>query len=407
MNIWYISKYASPSKYFFGTRHFYLAEEWVNTGNDVTVFTSNSSHLTDKLPKFKESVFIEFINGVRAVWLNTLKSKKSIGISRILSWFHFDFRLLIINKKNLPKPDVIIVSSLSLTTVLPAWILACRYKAKFIFEVRDIWPLSILILGRYSKYNLFIIYLTWLEKFGYKNADLIVGTMPNLIQHVREDCKVNTKCITIPQGVSLRFYEQEQSEISEEYLNNYIPKNKFIICYAGTINANNPLDNLINAAKILATNDQIHFIILGNGDRKAFFQENTKGFQNVSFPPVIPKNQLNSLLQKIDVCYDSCNSSLAKFGLSRNKWIDYMYASKPIICSYEGFQSMINEANCGSFVKFNDEEQLVKAIKSYSKLNKSELVKIGERAKKFVTDNRRFDYLAAKYIDEIKISNRI
>ena len=406
MNIWYISKYASPSKYFFGTRHFYLAEEWVNTGNYVTVFTSNSSHLTDKLPKFKESVFIEFINGVRAVWLNTFKSKKSIGITRILSWLHFDLRLLTVKKNDFPKPDVIIVSSLSLTTVLPAWILARRYKAKFIFEVRDIWPLSILVLGGYSKYNPFIIYLTWLEKFGYKNADLIVGTIPNLIQHVREICKVNTKCICIPQGVSLRFYEQEQVEINKEYLNNYIPKNKFIICYAGTINANNPLDNLIDAAKILSLNDKIHFIILGNGDRKDFFQEITTGFKNISFPPVIPKNQMNSFLQNVDLCYDSCNSELTKFGLSRNKWIDYMYASKPIICSYDGFQSMINEANCGSFVKFNDVEKLAKAIQMYSKLNKSELTIMGERAKKFVTENRRFDYLAAKYLYEINICNR-
>jgi glycosyltransferase involved in cell wall biosynthesis len=289
---------------------------------------------------------------------------------------------------------------------LPGWILARRYKAKFIFEVRDIWPLSILILGRYSKYNPFIIYLTWLEKFGYKNADLIVGTIPNLIQHVRENCKINTKCICIPQGVSLRFYEQEQVEINEEYLNNYIPKNKFIICYAGTINANNPLENLINAAKILSLNDKIHFIILGNGDRKDFFQEITTGFKNISFPPVIPKNQMNSFLQNVDLCYDSCNSELTKFGLSRNKWIDYMYASKPIICSYDGFQSMINEANCGSFVKFNDVEKLAKAIQMYSKLNKSELTIMGERAKKFVTENRRFDYLAAKYLYEINICNR-
>jgi glycosyltransferase involved in cell wall biosynthesis len=83
-----------------------------------------------------------------------------------------------------------------------------------------------------------------------------------------------------------------------------------------------------------------------------------------------------------------------------------MYASKPIICSYDGFQSMINEANCGSFVKFNDVEKLAKAIQMYSKLNKSELTIMGERAKKFVTENRRFDYLAAKYLYEINICNR-
>lgn len=401
MNIWYISKYASPSKYFFGTRHFYLAEEWVNTGNDVTVITSNSSHLTDCLPKFKESIFVEFINGVRAVWLNTVESKKSSGISRILSWFHFDLKLLFFNKKDIPSPNVIIVSSLSLTTVLPAWILARRYKSKFIFEVRDIWPLSILVLGGYSKYNPFIIYLTWLEKFGYKNADLIVGTIPNLLQHVRDDCNINTKCISIPQGVSLRFYEQEQAEINKEFADKYIPKDKFIVCYAGTINANNPLDNLIHAAQKLVLNKKIHFIILGNGNRKSHFQEITINYDNISFPPPIPKNQMNSFLQNIDVCYDSFDSELAKFGLSRNKWIDYMYSSKPIICSYDGFQSMINEADCGTFVKFNDVDKLVEVIKQYAETPKPELMEMGDRAKKYVLEQRNFKILSAKYLHEI------
>lgn len=404
MNIWYISKYASPSKYYFGTRHFYLSEEWVKTGNDVTVITSNSSHLTENLPKFKESYLIEFINGVRAIWLNTFESKKSSGISRILSWFHFDFKLLLFNKRDIPNPEVIIVSSLSLTTVLPAWLLSRKYKAKLIFEVRDIWPLSILVLGGYSKYNPFILYLSWLEKFGYRKSNLIVGTIPNLIQHVRENRNVDTKCISIPQGVSLRFYEREQVELSVDYIQEHIPQNKFIICYAGTINANNPLDNLIEAAKILLENKRIHFIILGNGNRKDYFQEITKGCGNISFPPTIPKNQMNSFLQNIDVCYDSFDSELAKYGLSRNKWIDYMYSSKPIICSYDGFQSMINEVDCGTFVKFNDVNNLVEVIQQYANTPKSTLIEMGQRAKKFVVEQRNFERLANIYLSEIKIS---
>jgi glycosyltransferase involved in cell wall biosynthesis len=288
--------------------------------------------------------------------------------------------------------------------VLPAWILARRYKAKFIFEVRDIWPLSILVLGGYSKYNPFIIYLTWLEKFGYKNADLIVGTMPNLIQHVREDCNINTKCISIPQGVSLRFYDQEQGVLNEEYLNNYIPKNKFIVCYAGTININNPLDNLINAAQRLVLNKKIHFIILGNGNKKSHFQEITKNYDNISFPPSIPKNQINSFLKKIDICYDSINSILGVYGMSRNKWIDYMYSSKPIICSFDGYQSMINEADCGTFVKFNDVDKLVEVIQKYADTPKSILMEMGDRAKKYVIEERNFERLASVYLDEINNS---
>ena len=151
MNIWYVSKYASPSKYFFGTRHFYLSEEWAKKGVDVTIITSNSSHLTNSLPKFKSLTFVEYINGVRTIWINTFKSSKSSGILRVISWFDFDLKVLFFSKKKLLNPDVIIISSLSLTTLLPAWLLSKKYKAKLVFEVRDIWPLSILILGNYYK----------------------------------------------------------------------------------------------------------------------------------------------------------------------------------------------------------------------------------------------------------------
>ena len=230
MNIWYISKYATPSKYFFGTRHFFLAEEWVKYGVDVTVITSNSSHLSNSLPKFSKTTFIEYINGVRTIWVNTFKSRKSSGVSRIVSWFDFDLKLLMFSKKKLSNPDVIIISSLSLTTILPAWFLSRKYNAKLVFEIRDIWPLSIIVLGNYSEFNPFIIYLSWLEKFGYKKSNLIVGTMPNLIEHVRINCKISTKCICIPQGLSINFYNNEQIELDPHYIISHIPINKFIIC---------------------------------------------------------------------------------------------------------------------------------------------------------------------------------
>ena len=401
MNIWYISKYATPSKYFLGTRHFYLAEEWVKNGIDVTVITSNSSHLSNSLPKFSTTTFTEYINGVRTIWVNTFKSRKSSGISRIVSWFDFDLKLLMFSKKKLLSPDVIIVSSLSLTTILPAWLLSKKYNAKLVFEIRDIWPLSIIVLGNYSKFNPFIIYLSWLEKFGYNKSNLIVGTMPNLIEHVRVNCKISTKCICIPQGLSINFYNNEQIEIDPNYIINHIPNNKFIICYAGTLNINNPLKAFINAAEILKNETHIHFIILGDGNLKKHYEEASKYLPNISFPPTIHKNQVNSFLKNVDICYDSFDSKLAKYGLSRNKWIDYMFASKPIICSYDGYQSMINEADCGTFVKFNDSIALAEVIKTYSCLSKDNIEKIGIRGKKYLIENRTFNKLALDFLNEI------
>jgi glycosyltransferase involved in cell wall biosynthesis len=396
MTIWLISKYASPQKYYFGTRHFYLAEEWVKLGHEVNIFTSNSSHLSDQLPKFRSKVFYEVINGVKTFWLNTYKTKSSSGFSRILSWLHFEWQLATISTKNISKPDVIIVSSLSLLSVLNGYRYSKKYNAKFVFEVRDIWPLSAIELGNFSPKNPFIYLLSKIEKFGYKKADVIVGTIPNLKEHVEDVIGRTEKCFCVPQGINLDFYS-EQEKLSDEYINNFIPKDKFIVIYAGTINTNNPLEVIINAAKSLQESN-VHFLIVGEGNQKSSLMEKAKNISNVSFPPSVKKNQVNHLLSFSSVCFDSFSSSLARFGLSRNKWIDYMYAGKPIICSYSGFQSMINECDAGSFVPYNDEKALAAEILKYLNCSKEEMETMGKRAKDFIVENRTFAILAKKYL---------
>lgn len=401
MVIWYISKYASPQKYFFGTRHFYLSEEWVKKGHEVFVFTSNSNHLTNKLPLFKGKSFLEKINGVNAIWLNTFKVKRgnSSSLHRILSWFHFEWQLLTLEKKEIRRPDVVIVSSLSLLSVLSGLYFSNKYKCKFIFEVRDIWPLSLMELGNYSKFNPFIFFLSVIEKLGYKKADAIVGTMPNLKEHVNNIIGNNDKCYCIPQGFSQDFYNN-QDVLDQDYIEKYIPRDKFIMAYAGTISVNNPIDVLVQSARKLKE-FPIAFVIVGEGNKKEDLVHHCADLPNVIFAPSIPKNKVNHLLGFSSVCFDSFSSELAKYGLSRNKWIDYMYAGKPIICSYSGYQSMINEARSGVFVPFNDVHALTNEIKKFYDMPMDELREMGENAKKYILENRSFSILAEKYLNII------
>lgn len=398
MVIWYISKYASPQKYFFGTRHFYFAEEWVKTGNEVYVFTSNSSHLTDRLPVFKGNYFFEEINKVKTYWLNTFKLVKgsSSSLKRILSWFHFEWQLFFLDKNNIQKPDVIIVSSLSLLTVINGYLFSRKYKCKFVFEVRDIWPLSLVELGGFSRLNPFILLLAWIEKLGYQKASVIVGTMPNLVEHVENIIGKTNKCFTIPQGYNPDFYNNQEI-LEQSYIDKFIPKDKFIVAYAGTINSNNPIDVLIEAARILK-NDSIFFLIVGDGNRRNTLIEKSNDMANVIFAPSIPKSKVNHLLSFADVCFDSFSSDLAKYGLSRNKWIDYMYAGKPIICSYSGFQSMLNESKSGTFVEYNKPYLLADVILSYAKMDKGLLEEKGRRAHEYIVNNRSFETLANNYL---------
>jgi glycosyltransferase involved in cell wall biosynthesis len=119
--------------------------------------------------------------------------------------------------------------------------------------------------------------------------------------------------------------------------------------------------------------------------------------QRIKFIPPIPKNQVKSFIRQTDLCFDSIDSEIAKYGLSRNKWIDYMNAGKPIICSYSGFQSMINESGSGSFVEFGNVELLAKKILEYKHMSNELRTELGENGRKFLKESRLFPILAKQY----------
>ena len=395
--IWYLSKYASPQKYFFGTRHFYLGAAWAARGHTVCVVTSNASHMTDALPQFRGTRLVEDIDGVTAVWLNGVRSKTSGGATRVLGWFDFERRVLLGGTRGLPRPDVVIASSLSLLTAVSGALLARRHGARFVFEVRDIWPLSAVELGGYSPRNPFMRLLARVERFGYRRADTIVGTMPNLCEHVAAVVpEAAAKVVCVPQGVDAAFYA-DPAPLPAGYAEAHLPAGAFSVVYAGTLNANNPMDALLGAARRLADRPDIAFVLLGHGTEKARLQAAAADLPNVFFPPPVAKREVFGLLSRMDVAFDSFSSTLGRFGLSRNKWIDYMAAGKPILCAFDGFRSMIDEADAGSFVPFDDPEALADEILRYRALPAAEIEAMGARARRFVFETRSFAALAAQY----------
>lgn len=395
-SIWLICKYASPEKYFFGTRHFYFAEEWVKNGHEVTIFTSNASHLTDKLPRFRGSRMVEEIQGVGTVWLKVLKTAKSSSAARVLSWLHFEWKVLSTSKRQFKRPDVIIASSLSILSIISGYLLARYYKARFILEIRDIWPLSAMQLRGYSSNHPFMWFLGKLEKFGYRKADLIVGTMPNLIEHVQEVEPNFKACICIPQGIKEELLNGVEP-LNEQYSAVTFTPNTFKVAYAGTINPNNPIEVLLEAVSKMPEEEQVEAYILGSGSMLDTYKEKYASCNRIKFIPPIPKKQVKAFLQQTDLCFDSIDSEIARFGLSRNKWIDYMNAGRPIVCSYSGYQSMINEALSGSFVPFGNVDLLVKEIIRYKNLPVADRLAMGLRARSYLKENRLFKKLSLEY----------
>jgi len=396
ISVWYISKYSCPLKYGFASRHFYLAGELNRLGFSTTIISSDSNHLAN-FPVFPKRYYQENIDGVETWWIQTLRYRGSTSFRRILSWLDFERKLRVFAKHAQAKPDVVIASSLSLFSILNGYLLKRRFGSRLIFEVRDIWPLTLTEEGGFRSWNPFVWFLAWIEKFGYCKADLVVGTMPNLAEHVKMVTGRNIPCACIPIGFDSILYEQAEP-LPDGYENDYIPKDKFIIGYAGSIGITNALETVIACAEQMRDHPYVHFLLVGEGGKLGEYKARVSGLPNISFAPKIGKSQVQSLLTKCHVLYfSSMKSKVWNYGQSLNKMIDYMFAGKPIIASYSGYPSMINEAQCGVFVPAEDVEALEKAVLGYAAMPKEELKLIGARGKEWLLINRPHEKLAREY----------
>lgn len=400
--VWFITKYfEQPTEGTPGGRSFLLMDAISKKGVDVVIVTSNSCNLY-AYPDLRHRVTRQAVGGLSIVWLKTLKYETAKSLKRILSWFHFEWNLFVMDKNSLPKPDAIIVSSLSLLTILNGFLLRRKFGCKLIFEVRDIWPLTLTEEGGVSRWNPFILFLGFVEKMGYKYSDVIVGTMPNLKEHVKSVIGFEKEVYCIPMGLAEDFFELKTEELPEGYIEKYIPKNKFIVTYAGTIGITNALDTLFESVKILQNNKNIHFLILGDGSLREMFIDKYAGLKNITFIPKVKKNQVQSILAKSDLLYFSVfPSKIWRYGQSLNKVIDYMLSGKPILASYDGFPSMLNEASCGYFLAAGDEKSLVDKIESIYQMSADERENLGHNGRDWLITNRNYPKLAADYLDII------
>lgn len=396
--IWYISKYvAPPTPTSIGGRGYLLMKEFSRLGYRTVIITSDSNQLA-QVPKLENSYLLQEIDGVQLWWVRTMKYEVAKSIRRILSWLDFEYRLFMMPKEDLPAPDVLVVSSLSLLTIINGFLLRKKYSCRLVFEIRDIWPLTITEEGGYSNRNPFVRALAYIERLGYKYADNIVGTMPNLKEHVTNVLGYEKETHCIPMGIDITSLE-DTLEVPDEYMEKYFPKGKFLVSHAGTIGITNALDTFFDCALSLASDDNIHFLIVGDGDLRGHYQTKYGHLPNLTFAPKVPKQMVQSVLSKCDLLYFSVHDSKVwQYGQSLNKVIDYMVAGKPVVASYTGYPTMINEAGCGTYVPAGDVDALRAEIVRYSLMTINERNEIGRRGKQWILSSRSYEKLAEQYL---------
>lgn len=400
MKILLINHYAGAPELGMEFRPFYMAKEWEKLGHETLIIGGSFSHLRRRQPSDDERV----IDGVHYSWVKVNKYAGN-GIGRIISMFLFILKLFFRFRHYLGdfQPDIVIASSTYPMDIYPARKIARHYHAKLIYEVHDLWPLSPMELGGYSKNHPFIRVVQRAENYCYRHADAVVSMLPAAEQHMIEHGLEKGKFNYVPNGIDLTEWNTSD-DIDNPYaedLQKFKDDGCFILCYTGGHAISNALDVLLDALKIIADTD-IKCLLVGNGQEKLRLMKRVEqeGIRNVFFYNPVPKSKIPPLLKSVDALYIGWHKSpLYQYGISPNKLLDYMMAGKPIIHSVCAANDWVKDAECGISVDVENPQAISDAIIALKNMPEIDRERLGENGRRYVLANHTYGVLAKRFAD--------
>ena len=394
-NIWFINEHDAPPEFEKTRRRYDMCKYLLRLGKyklhiicGAFLHGSQNKYAYDKNQKKNvniDGVDVHILKGV----------KYSSNIKRIFSMLIFMLRVIFFKFPKDDKPDIIYGSSPHLFAALGALILAKKNKAKYILEIRDLWPETWVQMKIIKKNGIIHKFFLKLEKYLYEKADKVIflGENFNYILSLGID---KNKVYTISNGVDLEEFDKNMS--SPIKLN----AEKFNITYTGSIGTANNLDELLDLAKLI-DNDAIIFNIVGRGPLKEHLENRIQEekISNIRFYDPIDKTLVPSLLRSSQALIILLlDIELYQAGISPNKLFEYFASSRPILFYGNTVSDYVARSNSGISVPAGEILKLRDACLKLYNMSIEEREELGRNGRNYVEENFDWKVLANK-VDQI------
>jgi glycosyltransferase involved in cell wall biosynthesis len=341
-----------------------LARTWAADGDAVTVLTAMPNYPTGVVPPPYRGAIrrVERQDGYQVVrtWLY---AAPNTGIARrILGHLSFMISSVLLGWRACGPADVVVVSSPTLFSVGAAWLLARLKRARFIVEVRDLWPAIFVQLGVLTNRKL-IWLLERFELAAYSAADAVVvvsdGFRANLIDRGVPADKIHT----IRNGVNLDLFDRAASADPVVRARLGARDGDCLVLYAGTHGISQALPVLADAAARLV-GEPVHFAFVGEGAEKPLLQRKVEelGLSNVTLLPSVPHQEMPALLAAADVCLVPLRNVPLFSTFIPSKMFEYLAAEKAVVASVAGEAAQILSDAGAVVVPPEDSAELADAV---------------------------------------------
>lgn len=402
LKVLYISQAFPPEVGAAAVRAYEMAKELVRLNNDVTVITGFPRYHMRDIPKqYKGKLFYkETMDGIDVIRTYVADDDKSSTLKRLSNYFSFMFSS-ITRGIFLSRYDVVLATSPPLFSAVSGYILSKFHRARFIFEVRDLWVDFAQALDQL--HNKALVQLSRrVEIFLYKKADKIITVTNGYKDYISRHYSIPLdKLEVVTNGVDTEEYKP--FEDNEGLREKYGVKDKFVILFAGNIGLAQGLDVVVDAADRLRDNGNIVFMLVGEGAEKARLKDKAQrlGLHNIIFEDVQPRDMIIGYHNMADASL-VCLKKFELFNITLpSKIFDTLAVGKPILIGVDGEgRNIVENAYAGLFFRPDSADDLKdKILQLYD--SKELCAQLGENARECAVTRYERKILASKLNDII------
>lgn len=408
MKIWILNHYASAPDKAAGTRHYDFGRLFAEQGHEVTIFASSYSHFTRAEERLSGGRMMraEWVDGVRFVWVRTVPYTDN-GILRVLNMLSYA-ALVSLAQFRFARPHVIVGSSVHLAAVAAAWVIGWLRRAPFVFEVRDLWPQTLIDIGALPERSITARVLASMELFLYRRARAVVSLLPGAPEYIAARGIPSAKISYIPNGIApgppavsaiAGGTEELLARIAQWHRAGMI-----VAGYTGSHGRANGLDTLVRAAHELQARGErgFAFVFVGEGPEKAACQRLAaeSGLTNVLFWCAVPKQEVPAVLAALDVLLFCLRDvPVFRYGLSSNKLFDYLASGRPVVAACTVTGNPVAASGAGVCVPPEAPWAVAEALLEVAALGAAGRAALGQRGQQWVNEHHHSVVLARRFLD--------
>jgi len=333
-------------------------------GHTVTVISGESGYMQPgqpRLPWFKRLLRRERDGLVDVTRLYTLFGPQRSYWRRALGFIAFSV-MLPLGFMSGPRPDVVLASSPPLFSMLQVvWICRLR-RIPLVFEVRDLWPESIVQLGL-AKNRKLIALMAWIEKISYDAATRIVALTNGIRDDIQRRGWPAQKLHVITCGIdTAMLYPDPLAGAAVRAKHGW--QGREVVLYLGAMGESHNLEVIVEAAR-LCRREQVLFVLVGDGMERARLQARIARYrlENICLLPAVPKSAVRGYLCAADLCVTTLKDIALFRGAIPTKLLDYMACGRPVLCGIAGEAAAIVEAaGAGRVFPPDDAAMLVRLV---------------------------------------------